>query len=76
MREKLNMPFWQQQLKEEISLAQVIPDQDLRPTPTALNPASDAASQDTGQRMPEPMAHPPFPPTCFPSQISYLKFFM
>ena len=56
VREKLHMPLWWQQLKEEISLAQVIPDQDLRPPPTALNPASDAASQDTGQRMPEPMA--------------------
>ena len=28
VREKLNMPLWWQQLKEEISLAQVIPDQD------------------------------------------------
>ena len=47
MREKLNMPFWQQQLKTEISLAQVIPEQGLR---LLLDPASDATSQDTGQR--------------------------
>ena len=47
MREKLNMPFWQQQLRKEISLAQVIPEQDLRFPP---DPASDATNQDTGQR--------------------------
>ena len=47
MREKLNMPFWQQQLRKEISLAQVIPEQDLR---FPLDPASDATNQDTGQR--------------------------
>ena len=47
MREKLNMPFWQQQLKKEISLAQVIPERGLR---LLLDPASDATNQDTGQR--------------------------
>ena len=41
------MPFWQQQLKKEISLAQVIPKWGLR---LSLDPASDATSQDTGQR--------------------------
>ena len=46
MREKLNMPFWQQQLRKEISLAQVIPERDLRFPP---DPASDATNQDTGQ---------------------------
>ena len=51
------MPFWWQQLREEISPAQVIPDRDLRPRPhPTLNLASDAANQDTGQRMPKPMA--------------------
>ena len=34
-------------IKEKISPAQVIPDWDLRPT---LDPASDATSQDTGQK--------------------------
>ena len=33
VREKLNMPLWRQQLKEEINLAQVIPERDLRPAP-------------------------------------------
>ena len=47
VREKLNMPFWQQQLKKEISLAQAIPKQGLR---LPQDPASDATSQDTGQR--------------------------
>ena len=47
VREKLNMPFWQQQLKEEISLAQVIPERGLRLLP---DPASNATSQDTGER--------------------------
>ena len=41
------MAFWQQQLREEISLAQVIPEQGLR---LPSDPASDATSQDTGQR--------------------------
>ena len=41
------MPFWQQQLRKEISLAQVIPERGLR---LPLDPASDATSQDTGQR--------------------------
>ena len=45
MREKLNMPFWRQQLREEISLAQVIPERGLR-----RPPGSDATSWDTGQR--------------------------
>ena len=49
VREKLNMPFWRQQLREEISPAQVIPEQGLRPAPS-LDPASDATSQNTGQR--------------------------
>ena len=48
MREKLNMPFWWQQLREEIRLAQVIPEWGLRTAPS--DPASDATSQDTGQR--------------------------
>ena len=47
MREKLNMSFWRQQLRKEISLAQVIPERGLRPTP---DPASDATSQDTEKR--------------------------
>ena len=47
VREKLNMPFWQQQLRKEISLAQVIPKWVLR---LPLDPASDVTSQDTGQR--------------------------
>ena len=47
MREKLSMPFWQQQLREEISLAQVIPEQGLR---LPLDPPSNAASKDTGKR--------------------------
>ena len=51
VREKLNMPLWWQQLKEEISLAQVIPEQGLRHTPPPTpDPASHATSQDTGQR--------------------------
>ena len=51
MREKLNMPFWRQQLREEISPAQVIPDWDLRPPPSpSPDPASFATNQDTGQR--------------------------
>ena len=41
------MPFWQQQLRKEISLAQVIPEQGLR---LPLDPVSNASSQDTGQR--------------------------
>ena len=47
MRERLNMPFRRQQLREEINPAQVIPDQGLRSPP---DPASNAANQDTGQR--------------------------
>ena len=47
VREKLNMSFWRQQLRKEISLAQVIPERGLRPTP---DPASDATSQDTEKR--------------------------
>ena len=50
MREKLNMSFWWQQLREEISPAQVIPDWDLRPPAPTPDPASDATSQDTGQK--------------------------
>ena len=41
------MSFWWQQLRKEISLAQVIPERGLRPTP---DPASDATSQDTEKR--------------------------
>ena len=41
------MPFWQQQLKKEFSLAQVILERGLRLPP---DPASNATSQDTGQR--------------------------
>ena len=41
------MAFWQQQLREEISLAQVIPERGLR---LLLDPAYNATSQDTGQR--------------------------
>ena len=41
------MPFWQQQLRKEISLAQVIPEQGLR---LPLDPVSNASSQDNGQR--------------------------
>ena len=41
------MPFWKQQLKKEISLAQAIPKQGLR---LPQDPASDATTQDTGQR--------------------------
>ena len=45
------MPFWWQQIREEISLAQVIPDWDSRAPPAPpLDPASDATSQDTKQR--------------------------
>ena len=46
MREKLNMPFWQQQLREEIRLAQVIPEWGLNPPhpPHAPDPASNAES--------------------------------
>ena len=38
MREKLNMSFWWQQLREEISPAQVIPDWDLRHPPPHPRP--------------------------------------
>ena len=41
------MPFWRQQLRDEISPAQAIPDQGLG---TPLDPASDATSRDAGQR--------------------------
>ena len=54
MKEKLNMPFWQQQLREEISLAQVIPEQGLR---LPLDPAYNATSQDTGQTSDPPQKH-------------------
>ena len=47
MREKLNMPFWWQQLREEISLAQVTQNWGFR---SPLDPASDATSQNIGQR--------------------------
>ncbi|CAN0102327.1 unnamed protein product [Rangifer tarandus platyrhynchus] len=43
------MPFWRQQLREEISPAQVIPEWGLRPAPSP-DPASDATSRNTGQR--------------------------
>ena len=55
MREKLNMPFWWQQLRDEISLAQVIPERGLRPPPP--DPASDATSQDIGQKHAQPVAN-------------------
>ena len=54
VRKKLNMPFWQQQLKEEISLAQVIPDWDLRPTPQTLLLIQPVRTLDKG--MPKPVA--------------------
>ena len=52
-REKLNMPFWQQQLREEISLAQVIPERGLRCPQTLLlmQPV-----RTLGKDMPKPMA--------------------
>ena len=56
MREQLNMLFWWQQLREEISLAQVIPERGLRPHPP--DPVSDATSQDTGQRHAQTRALP------------------
>ena len=50
------MPFWQQQLKEEISLAQVIPERGLRPAlPTrALLPMQPVRT--LGKGMPKPTA--------------------
>ena len=56
VREKLNMPFWRQQLREEISLAQVIPERGLRPHPP--DPVSNATSQDTWQRHAQTRALP------------------
>ena len=53
MREKLNIPFWQQQLREEISPAQVIPDRGLRP-PQTLLPMQPVRT--LGKCMPKPMA--------------------
>ena len=53
MREKLNMPFWWQQLREEISPAQVTPDQGLG-TPWTLLPMQPVRT--LGKGMPEPMA--------------------
>ena len=55
VREKLNIPFWQQQLKKVISLAQVIPERGLRLPP---DPASNATSQDTGQRHAQTLSPP------------------
>ena len=49
------MPFWWQQLRDEISLAQVIPERGLRPPPP--DPASDATSQDIGQKHAQPVAN-------------------
>ena len=57
------MAFWQQQLREEISLAQVIPEQGLR---LPLDPASDATSQDTGQRHAQTHGPPQNMPNLWP----------
>ena len=56
MIEQLNMLFWRQQLREEISLAQVIPERGLRPHPP--DPVSNATSQDTWQRHAQTRALP------------------
>ena len=53
VREKLNMPFWRQQLSEEISLAQVIPERGLR-TPRILLPMQPVRT--LGKGMPKPAA--------------------
>ena len=53
MREKLNMPFWWQQLRDEISLAQVIPERGLIP-PRTLLPMQPVRT--LGKDMPEPVA--------------------
>ena len=56
VREKLNMPLWWQQLKEEISLAQVIPEQGLRhhPTPPTLLPMQPVRTLGKGMPKPAP----------------------
>ena len=56
MREKLNMPFWRQQLREEISPAQVIPDWNLRcsPLPKTLLPVQPVRT--LGKGISEPTA--------------------
>ena len=51
MREKLNMPFWWQQLRDEISLAQVIPERGLIP-PRTLLPMQPVRT--LGKGMPKP----------------------
>ena len=57
------MPFWQQQLREEISLAQVIPERGLRLPP---DPASNATSQDTGTGMSKPVVPQKSMPNLWP----------
>ena len=49
------MPFWWQQLRDEISLAQVILERGLRPPPP--DPASNATGQDIGQNHAQPVAN-------------------
>ena len=58
------MPFWWQQLREEISPAQVIPDWGLS---SPLDPASIATSQDIGQR--HAQTHDP-PQKCVQSVVN------
>ena len=54
MREKLNMPFWQQQLREEISLAQAIPERGLRPSHPTQTMLPMQPVRTLGKGMPEP----------------------
>ena len=56
MREKLNMPFWWQQLKKEISLAQVIPEWGLRPPPPHWTLLPMQLVRTLGKGMPKPAA--------------------
>ena len=63
VREKLNMPFWRQQLREEINLAHVIPERDLRPP--IPGPCFRCNEFRTlGKGMPTPAAPPKACPTC------------
>ena len=57
------MPFWWQQLREEINLAQVIPERDLRPAPQPRTLLPMQPVQDTGQRH----AHIHGPPKSMPN---------